>query len=147
VERLGGVYMTGRKQFTFDLDPVPLLQRAITIKQMPPANPLDFFYSGPPVVEVMVRELEWGDTMRDLVFEYEHEGRPIRVLEPNAGLGHLVDAFRQRYPMATIEVCELDPYRRAVLEAKGYRVVAEDFLQYHPPPDRRVDLVFINSVA
>lgn len=144
LERLGGVYMTGRQRFAFDLDPSPLVARAIALGQMPVANPLDFFYSTLPVVEAIVRELDWGDTMRDLLWEYEHAGRPIRVLEPSAGLGHLADAFRERYPMTTIEVCELDPFRRAVLEAKGYRVVAEDCLQYHPPPDRRYDIVLMN---
>jgi hypothetical protein len=144
LERLGGVYMTGRQRFAFDLDPSPLLARAIALKQMPAANPLDFFYSTQPVVEAMMRELEWGNTMLDLVYEYEHDGRQIRAIEPNAGLGHLADAFRQRYPMAAIEVCELDPYRRAVLEARGYRVVAEDFLRYRPPADMRYDVVLMN---
>ena len=144
LERLGGVYMTGRQVFAFDCDASPLLARAIALKQMPLVNPLDFFYSTPVVVGAMMRELEWGDTMADLIYEYEHEGRPIRVIEPSAGLGHLADSFRERYPMATIEVCELDPYRRAVLEAKGYRVVSEDFMSYHPPPDRYYDIALMN---
>ncbi|SRR5579885_442223 len=144
LERLGGVYMTGRQVFAFDLDPSPLLARTAALRQWPLANPFDFFWSGPVVVDAMMRELEWGHTMADLLWEYEHDGRPIRALEPSAGLGHLADAFRERYPMAVIEVCELDPHRRAVLEAKGYRVIAEDFLNYSPPADQFYDVVLMN---
>ena len=143
-ERLGGVYMPGRKRFAFEFPPAPLLERVIALGQIPEKNPLDFYYSPPPVIEALFRELEWGNTMSDLLWEHEHHGRPIRVIETGAGLGHLADAFRERYPMATIEVCEIDPYRRAILESKGYRVVAEDAFDYHPSPDRYYDIAFLN---
>ncbi|MBA2681138.1 MAG: hypothetical protein H0U76_22410 [Ktedonobacteraceae bacterium] len=142
-EHLGGVYLPGRKRFEFALDPSPLIAQTIVLGQMPKENPLDFYYSPPNVVESLFIQLEWGDTMCDLLRDSEHSGRPIRMIEPNAGLGHLADAFRARYPMATIDVCELDPYRRAILQAKEYRVVAEDFLQYHPSPDC-YDVILMN---
>lgn len=144
LERLGGVYMIGRKQFAFDLDPSPLLARVMVLGQLPEKNPFDFYYSAPPVAEALLRELEWGNTMEDLLWQYKHHGRPIRMIETGAGLGHLADAFRKRYPMASIDVCEIDPYRRAVLESKGYRVVAEDAFTYHPSPDCYYDIAFLN---
>ncbi|GCE31997.1 hypothetical protein KDA_74810 [Dictyobacter alpinus] len=144
VERLGGVYLPNQRRFEFPLDPCPLLRQTVALGQMPKENPLDFFYSPSDVVEALLDELEWGDTMLGLLAAYEQEGRPIRVIEPSAGLGHLADAFRARYPMATIDVCELDPYRRAALESKGYTVVAEDFLRYHPALDCFYDVCLMN---
>ena len=143
-ERLGGVYLPNQRRFEFPLDPFPMLRQTVALGQMPKENPLDFFYSPPGVVEALFNELEWGPAMLGLLAAYEQEGRPIRVIEPSAGLGHIADAFRVRYPMATIEVCEVDPYRRAVLASKGYTVVAEDFLCYHPPADHFYDLCLIN---
>ncbi len=144
LERLGGVYMTGRKRFAFDLDPAPLLARTVALRQLPEKNPLDFYYSTQPVIEALFQMLECDHTMEDLLWQYEHYGRPIRVIETGAGLGHLADAFRDRYPMASIDVCEIDPYRRAVLESKGYRVVRENAFDYHPSPDSFYDVAFLN---
>lgn len=143
-ERLGGVYLPGRRRFEFSIDPTPLLTQTIAQRVMPKQNPLDFFYSPAPVVDALFCELEWGRTMEDLIWKSEHEHRHLRVLESSAGLGHLADAFRQRYPTAVIDVCEIDPYRRAVLRQKGYRVVSEDALQYHPLRDDYYDLAFLN---
>jgi hypothetical protein len=136
-EHLGGVYMPGRKRFEWSLDPSPLIAQTIADRLMPKENPLDFYASPPDVIEALFASLEWGGDLR-----YHSENQPIRVLEPSAGLGHLADAFRVRYPMATIDVCELDPYRRAVLQSKGYQVRASDFLQYHP--SYSYDVVLMN---
>lgn len=143
-ERLGGSYLPNRKRFEFPLDPSPLFSQTIALGVMPQQNPLDFYYSPPPVVEEVLCQLEWCDAMRDLLWHCEQRGRSPRMLESSAGLGHLVDGFRTRYPAATIEVCELDPYRRAVLQAKGYHVVADDFLRYRPPPDQPYDVILLN---
>src|SRR5579859_5283461 len=143
-ERLGGVYLPNQGRFEFPLDPLPLLRQTMALGLMPKENPLDFFYSPPEVIEALFNELEWGSAMLGLLAAYEQEGRPIRVLEPSAGLGHLADAIRARYPMVTIEVCEVDPYRRAVLMSKGYTVVHEDFLRYRPGPSRFYDVCLMN---
>ena len=143
-ERLGGVYLPGRRRFEFSIDPAPLLAQTIAQRVMPKQNPLDFFYSPVSVVDALLCELEWGGTMEDLLWKYTHEHRPIRMLESSAGLGHIADVFRQRYPMVVIDVCEIDPYRRAVLTQKGYRVVGEDALQYHPSREDYYDIAILN---
>lgn len=144
LERLGGVYVPGRRRFAFALDPVPLLHQVLALGTMPRENPLDFYFSPQEVVEAVLRELAWGDTMADLLWLQEQQGARVRALEPSAGLGHLADAFRARYPTVPLDVIELDPYRRAVLEAKGHRVVASDCLQYRPPPGVRYAIVLMN---
>lgn len=144
-ERLGGVYVPGRRCFAYECNPTPLLERTIALEQLPEKNPLDFYWSPPPVAASLIRELEFGNTMEDLLRQYEQHGRPIRMIEISAGLGHLADAFRARYPMVTIDVCELDEFRRAVLESKGYNVVAGDAFDYHPSsPDRFYDIALLN---
>lgn len=143
-ERLGGVYLPVKRRFEFSIDPAPLLAQTIARRVMPKQNPLDFFYSPASVVDALFCELEWGGTMEDLLWKHTNEHRPIRMLESSAGLGHIADAFRQRYPMAMIDVCEIDPYRRAVLMQKGYRVVGEDALHYHPSHEDYYDLAILN---
>ena len=60
---------------------------------------------------------------------------PIRVLEPSAGEGAIVDALaRHGLDQSLIDVIELHPRRRAILESKGYNVVGKDFMDFEPQP-------------
>lgn len=52
------------------------------------------------------------------------------VLEPSAGRGNIADAIRDAYPSARIDVCEINPLRREILELKNYNVVGDDFMKY-----------------
>ncbi|WP_198297285.1 hypothetical protein [Deinococcus sp. DB0503] len=50
----------------------------------------------------------------------------LRVLEPQAGKGDLVDALLALEPELHVEVCEQNGRLREVLEAKGYRLIGDD---------------------
>lgn len=52
------------------------------------------------------------------------------VLEPSAGRGNIADAIRDAYPSARVDVCEINPLRREILELKNYNVVGDDFMKY-----------------
>ncbi|MCG6405234.1 PLxRFG domain-containing protein [Vibrio fluvialis] len=55
-----------------------------------------------------------------------------KVLEPNAGMGHLAD--RLAAAGADLDVGELAYTMRQLLEEKGHNVVSDDFLEYNPGP-------------
>jgi hypothetical protein len=142
--RLGGTYIQGSRIHEFPYDPGPHIEAVLACGAMPEKNPLSFFYTTPPVLEAIrwILDQERNDAMHRLYYWQEDRARPMRILEPSAGLGHMAELARDLFPKATIECCELDPYRRSVLVAKGFRVVAEDFLHYRP--QQPYDVVLIN---
>lgn len=142
--RLGGTYISGSRKHDFPYDPRPHLAAVLACGEMPLKNPLNFFFTVPSVLDSIrwMLDRERNDHMHRLYYWQEDRGRPMRILEPSAGLGHIAELLRELFPLASIECCELDPYRRSVLEAKGFRVVAEDFLRY--APSHHFDLVAMN---
>jgi hypothetical protein len=59
----------------------------------------------------------------------------VRILEPSAGEGHLLEVFRQKesysYKKSTpVDCVEFDITRHAILRANGYNVVGVDFMQF-----------------
>lgn len=71
-------------------------------------------------------------------------GQLLRVLEPSAGAGHIVDALREDAQAEhwTIHVIELSPPLQELLTMKGYQVVAHDFLEFQP--DQGYDRILMN---
>ncbi len=53
-----------------------------------------------------------------------------RVLEPSAGNGNIADAIRAQHPEADLEVIEISPDLREILELKGHNLVAYDFTNH-----------------
>lgn len=76
------------------------------------------------------------------------------VLEPNAGMGNLIDYAQRciygyyrksnygKRELDDVDCVELDPNLRAILISKGYRVVHDDFLDYHTR--KRYSLILMN---
>jgi hypothetical protein len=58
-----------------------------------------------------------------------------KVLEPNGGTGRLADAVARIVGADLVDVVELVDDLRAVLEAKGYRLVGRDFAEYAAPAE------------
>lgn len=52
------------------------------------------------------------------------------VLDPEAGLGHIVDKVKESYPDNEIYCIEINYTLCEVLKAKGFEVIDNDFLQY-----------------
>lgn len=91
-------------------DRIKQMERAMVGRQN---DGLDFFPTSGAVVEQM---LEAADIQEGMA-----------VLEPSAGMGHIADAIRERTGVAA-DAVELSPSRRELLEAKGYELVGQDFL-------------------
>ena len=90
--------------------------------------------------------------MLELVADYlsDHRGDRIRVLEPSAGKGDLLDALRDEYPEEcvsdwTVHCCEINFTLKNILREKGYYLVAGDFLDLSPDSaDDQYDLILMN---
>ncbi len=52
----------------------------------------------------------------------------MRVLEPQAGSGSICDAIKAKYPEVDLDVVEVHPELRQILQAKGYNLIGRDFL-------------------
>jgi hypothetical protein len=66
----------------------------------------------------------------DLMLEQAHIETGMHVLEPSAGSGNIADAIRRDHPGAFIDVCEVNLRLRELLELKGHRLIASDFLEF-----------------
>lgn len=69
-----------------------------------------------------------------------HIGKGDRVLEPSAGNGNLADAARAAG--GEVDVIEISDSLRKILEAKGYNVVAWDFMSF--TPEQPYDAILMN---
>ncbi len=85
-----------------------------------------------------------GDQMLAYLFEGFNQDTLI-VLEPSAGRGDLADALRDTYPTAQIDVCEINPDLRRILELKGYPILAWDFFDLSKRGcEKKYDRVLMN---
>jgi len=66
----------------------------------------------------------------DQMIDYADIQEGHEVLEPSAGKGNIADQIKVSAPNATLDVVEYNASLAALLEAKGYNVVGNDFLQY-----------------
>lgn len=124
LSRLGGKWKGGRtRAHVFPWDPRPLLKGVIDCGMMPPKNPTAFFPTPPDLIAKL---------FTSSLLEHLPDG--ARILEPSAGFGVLAEELRRRFAhkQVTIDCCEILPMNRRVLEAKGFHLVAEDFLLYQP---------------
>ena len=95
-----------------------------------------------------------------MVAPYADRIRTACILEPSAGNGAILDYLKEGVPktctlpngrtttvniapdMKRVYACEHNPELQMILHKKGYRLVAEDFLQYRP--DIRFNLAIMN---
>ena len=69
----------------------------------------------------------------------------LRVLEPSAGRGDILDVIRERYPEASLTAVEPAPSLREILSLKGYDVQTEgDFMQWAPCEGVLFDRILMN---
>ena len=73
-----------------------------------------------------------NDTLADQVIDEADIQPGMKVLEPNAGMGHLADKIKAKG--ADLDVGELANTMAELLSEKGHNVVSSDFLDYNPGP-------------
>lgn len=78
----------------------------------------DFFPTPPAVIERMLDRVHF-------------DGNGV-VLEPSAGMGNIAQAVRDRWPSASVVVCERHYSLYEILEMKGFTGIRGDFLEDEP---------------
>jgi len=59
------------------------------------------------------------------------QGEPVKILEPSAGKGDIIEAIQDKYPhRPDISAIEIDPDLQATLRGKNINVIDSDFLTY-----------------
>lgn len=88
----------------------------------------EYFPTPVPVIQRMLKpylkEARWGSAIQGI------------VLEPSAGEGAILDYIKEKcshYNQPKMVAIELNSEMRYVLQGKGYRVIASDFLTYDEP--------------
>ncbi|PMB11638.1 SAM-dependent methyltransferase [Fischerella thermalis CCMEE 5273] len=76
----------------------------------------DFFPTPPDVCKRLIQLAEINENSR--------------ILEPSAGSGCITKAIVEKYPQVDLEVVEINPTLRRILELKGFNLVGRDFPSY-----------------
>ena len=81
-----------------------------------------------------------------MIAPYRKNINKKQILEPSAGTGSILDYLAESYsykaPKANMYACEINPELVMVLQGKGYKILADDFLSYKPA--HSFDLVVMN---
>ena len=81
-----------------------------------------------------------------MIAPYRKEISKRQILEPSAGTGSILDYLSDGYgykaPKANMYACEINPELVMVLQGKGYKILADDFLSYKP--SHTFDLIVMN---
>lgn len=115
LEAMGGAWNRKLGMHSFTEDPRPQVEGLIEsgVLEVPD---LGWFWTPEPVVR---RMLDLVDIKPDM-----------RVLEPSAGEGHILDILKSYCPQAVYQAVEIFPARVKTLREKGYTVHEGDFLEY-----------------
>lgn len=149
---MGGKWNKEAEGFVFDRDFEATLEAAQVTGEFNQKEAKDFFATSPEMASQLVRDLSLFTKFSSLGSKILHEeGFVLRVLEPSAGHGALVEAFTREFEKAfpgkpyQIDCCELDSFNANVLRSKGVDVVHEgDFLQFKPDPKNRYHVILMN---
>lgn len=116
LEAFGGKWNRKHRAHVFENDPTDAVEQAIQTGVVISAKKqFDFFQTPPHLAERMV---ELADVTPGL-----------RVLEPSAGRGRILDALPRGIELETVE---LNPDNRRVLIQRGTAPVHDDFMTFEP---------------
>jgi len=117
LEMLGGKWSKKHGGHVFASDPSEVLESALLFGEATDLKKQYQFYPTPHNVALRLLELA-------------KIGPNMTVLEPSAGQGAISDL------LSNPDVIELNPENRKVLESKGYKILADDFLSFTGSYDR-----------
>lgn len=135
--RLGGKWKGGKVQaHVFDRDPAIALAEVLGSGEKPAKNPLAFFATPKPVAKLLI----------DFAAIPHSASRAIRILEPSAGEGAIVDALGDTCGTGhTVLAFEIDRARGEKFNERYHSCTIGDFLTYRPGDfDSPFDAVLMN---
>lgn len=140
---LGGKWRGNQKAHVFTHNPEELILAVITTGKLPAKNPLDFFPTPKAAVRILIEDSPLAWMLEN--YRENGEGGNIRILEPSAGRGNIVETLLELYPLlrGKIDVVEANPINAETLRtlqkdgAIG-EVFQEDFLTWTPTKEYRL---------
>ena len=127
IEKNGGSWKGGKTQgFQFDFNPTDLFEKLQGGEQVNNKKDFQFFATPDEVVNLMITKASLKKT--DV------------VLEPSAGQGAIVDRIMSM--VKKVDMCELMPENRQILEKKGYEILWGDFTSLNE--DCKYDKIIAN---
>ncbi len=86
------------------------------------------------------------EVISEMIAPYRKNIKKLQILEPSAGTGsildYLADGLSYKAPKANLYAVEINPELVYVLQGKGYKILADDFLSYKPV--HTFDLIVMN---
>jgi len=143
VTTLGGKWRTGGKRgkggflFPNSVDVAETIRLAREHGEIFDPKMAGYFWTNDPVADRLVTKLPLVQLASDLC-------RPLSLLEPSAGTGHIVEAVLRADPTVLVSCVELlQPHRDALVRA-GHRVMGSDFLAIRPETMDPFDAIAMN---
>lgn len=115
LESIGGSWNRKVKGHVFNDDPTELFDNLMLTGEITDWKKEFQFFETPK--NIVTEMIDWAE------IEDNH-----MVLEPSAGLGAIADQISIK---SRVVCCELNAINKSKLEGKGYKVAADDFLQYN----------------
>lgn len=129
LERIGGKWNRKSKAHVFDSDPTDRLNNVIESGVLDPKIKTGYFPTPPIIVDKMINlaNLERGQL----------------ILEPSAGQGHIADKICDTIKLqhCQIMVCEILSENKHILDEKGYKCEALEFIEF-AEECKRLDIKF-----
>lgn len=128
---LGAKWDKKQKGHVFEYNIANQLKRVIdTGKVVDWKKATEFFFTPEEVVEEMIGNIALPC------------GKKLKILEPSAGQGHILDIATSNFKNSEIMCVEQNPYHCEKLIAKGYNPINDDFMNIKPTGD--IDIVIMN---
>jgi len=141
MSNIGGQWKTNMQGWLFKTDPSSFLNTLRDGKEVNIFQDNQFFFTPKPVFDYMVN---WPDDDWELELPY---GK-VKFLEPEAGEGHIIEYFKERYSDrlkdVTIECCEPFHRNQELLKNKGFNIIADDFMSLGKKYNNYYDVVIAN---
>lgn len=128
IKNIGGTWDRSEQAYLFDIDPTDLVKRLQAGERPNIKQESQYFHTSSIIANEMIFMADIPDG--------------ALILEPQAGQGHIIDYLPIQQANLHVECCELYEPNRQILEKKGLKIVAEDFLTYQP--DYKYDVILAN---
>lgn len=139
LQSIRGEWNRGAKAHFFPFDPTGPLNEIFEKKELEPKNATAYFPTPSDAVTLMY------DMVDDIRFECADASRPVRVLEPSAGIGGIADYIKSKTEHIVLDTVEIHPPNQEILKSKGYNPYCMDFMDFEiPADDEKYDYIIMN---
>jgi len=108
--------------------------------ELPKINPHQLFPTPDHIIQEMIKSFAVQETLQKVKYT---DHKKIKILEPSAGTGAMVDAIFEAFgDTVEIHAVEIDPINRKILAGKPCQLIGENFLEEEI--EHQYDLIVMN---